>query len=88
MRIIDILTKPLVSEETQKFLALIIVTGIWLLMILTTEDKDGIVNIGIIQLLLTIAYADYRDSVVRKELSQEMKILKFKLKAMEQAKKQ
>ena len=70
----------------EPILAVIMVTGIWLLMIFTTKTMDGVVNIGIIQLLMTISYADYRASVVRKELSQEMNILKFKLKAMEQAK--
>ena len=93
MKIINILTRPLVSEEIRNLLGFIFVTGIWVLMLLDGlnadryDEKGDIFIIAVMQLLMIISYSNYRASVVRKELLKEQEEIKFRLKAMEQAKK-
>lgn len=92
MRIIDILTRPLVSKETRNLLGFIFVTGIWTFMLFSglhsgRYDEGGdLFGMALMQLMMIIFYADYKASVVRKELLEEQEKILFTLKAMEHAK--
>ncbi len=92
MRVIDILTKPLVSKETRTLLGFIFVTGIWAFMLFSGlksgryDEKGDIFAMALMQLMMIVSYADYRASVVRKELLKEKDNIEFRLKLLEQAK--
>jgi len=92
MKILDILTKPLVSKEARSLVGFIIATGLWAFMlyiILKSGDfgeLGDVLTIAAIQVWMIISYADYRASKVKKELLKEQEEIRFTLKAMQQAK--
>lgn len=92
----DILTRPLGTQEMGKFVFFCLMNVLWIFMIIViaivavkTESMKALValpGISAVQLLMTYSYTDYRVASVKKELLKEQEEIKFTLKAMEQAK--
>ena len=98
MQIMDILTKPLTTQEKWKFVIFCLMTVLWIFMIIgimiiaikTDSMKAMIAMPGIlaIQLLVTYSYTDCRIASVKKELLKEQEEIKFALKVQELSKKE
>jgi hypothetical protein len=92
MKILNILTKPLCSQETKILIGYCIFGAIGLFTIFSimvtdhTQASGDIVSAALAQLLITFAYTEYRVSSVKKELLRDVEEIKFALKVQEQAK--
>jgi hypothetical protein len=70
MSAIKILTRQL-NKETSNLIALIIIGVSWVLLLKDYTSKDTI-DILIIQLILTVAYTEYRVAVVKNDLVKKL----------------